>query len=175
MTNLTCDNEPSVLLGSKDLENDFIELLAQIPERDPAIFFAFTPDQVRSIFAKPDTVCALICEDGSPVAGGLLWRPMPNDAENVLREHEGGEIGMEAGTYLQLDNTVVLPDHRGAGLQGVVVRALMRDVHEPVVATVSPKNPASKKTLAKCGFVKRKLVKRHEGHERNVVVLEPDR
>lgn len=166
-------NEPSVELGTTELANDFIGLLAQIPERDPATFFAFTPEQLRLIFAKPDTICALIYEGDRPIAGGILWRPMPEDAEIILREHEGGEIDMETGTYLQLDNTVVLPSHRGAGLQGVVVRTLTRDVHEPVVATVSPRNPASEKTLVKCGFAKRKLVERHEGHERNVVVLEP--
>lgn len=165
------DNEPSVVLGSTELENDFIGLLAQIPERDPATFFAFTPEQIQLIFAKPDTICALVYEGDSPIAGGILWRPMPEDAEIIFREHEGSEIGMEAGTYLQLDNTVVLPSHRGAGLQGIVVRALTHDVYEPVVATVSPKNPASEKTLAKCGFAKRKLVARHDGHKRYVVTL----
>lgn len=172
MIALAYDNEPRVVLGKAELQDEFIDLLAQIPERDPATFFAFTPDQIRLIFSKPETLCALIYGDGEPVAGGIRWRPMPEDPEEITCEHEGGDIGLVAGTYLQLDNTVVIPARRGAGLQGTVIRALTDDVNELVVATVSPDNPASEKTLLKCGFEIRKLVSRHGDNKRYIVTLE---
>ena len=165
-------NPDSFITGKKELMNDFLKLLEKIPERDPRTFFAFSPEVVKAIFAKEDTRCVLMKNDEQEiVAGGILWRPSKSDPEDVLAEHEGEELGLKADDYWQLDNTVVVPSSRGAGLQAHIVRKLLDEVTEEeiVVATVSPENPASKRTLLKCGFEIRKLVKRHEDFERYIV------
>lgn len=112
----------------------------------------------------------MIYDADVPVAGGFAWHPRANDDELIKAEHEGAEAGFEAGSYLQLDNTVVIPSHRDNGLQAVLVESLLQDVDETAVATVSPKNPASYKTLVKCGFEAHKLVNRHGEYQRYIMV-----
>ncbi len=112
----------------------------------------------------------MIYDADVPVAGGFAWHPSADDDELIRVEHEGAEAGFEAGSYLQLDNTVVIPSHRGNGLQAVLVEALLQGVDETAVATVSPKNPASYKTLVKCGFEVRELVNRHGEYQRYIMV-----
>ncbi len=158
--------------GGKDLLDDFLLLLSRIPERDPSVFFAFSEDQVREIFEKQTTSCCIFYDGRVPVAGGFIWTPEAQDSAMLSKEHEGIELGYAVGGYQQLDNTVVDPEHRGEGLQAKVVSCLLRGVQGKVVATVSPKNPVSRKNLCGCGFTEVKRVERHGGYERLVLLCE---
>lgn len=158
--------------GDEAILKQFLELLSKIPERDPTTFFAFDDDVIAEIFAKPDTRCSFVFDDDVAVAGGFIWRPETGDPPNVCAEHEGADIGLKAGEYLQLDNTVVLPEYRGCGLQKIVIEALIEDVDIPIVATVAPSNTASFKTLERCGLEVRRTLERRGGYRRHVMLLE---
>lgn len=135
-------------------------------------FFAFDDDVIAEIFAKPDTRCSFVLDDELVVAGGFIWKPEADDPPNVRAEHEGVDIGLKAGEYLQLDNTVVLPEYRGSGLQRVVIEALVKGVNIPIVATVAPSNIASFKTLERCGLEVCRTLERRGGYRRHVMLLE---
>lgn len=169
----------TVVTSSNDAAEIFSSLLELIPERDPKIFFAFDNQQVLEIANKPDTIFSFIYNQDNtenPIAGGILWRPQNNDPECLQQEHEGGDIDLECGTYLQIDNTVVVPEYRGYGLQRDVIIAIYAylneqlENYEDIVATVSPDNPASLINLLRCGFRKGRLVKRHGSNERYVLL-----
>lgn len=92
------------------------------------------------------------------------------DSSYVHAEHEGADIGLEAGSYLQLDNTVVLPEYRGNGFQKVIIEKLLEGIDVPVVATVAPSNIASFKTLERCGLRIERTVERRGGFQRHVML-----
>ncbi len=135
-------------------------------------FFAFDDDVVAKVFSKPETICSLIFDGEAPVAGGFIWKPASDDVVCLRNEHEGVDIGLKAGCYLQLDNTVVLPGYRGNNLQRTVVSNLLSDVELPVVATVAPSNAASLKTLEDCGFRIQRTVERRGGFQRHVMLID---
>lgn len=161
--------------GDVEVLEAFCNLLERIPERDPRTFFAFEPAVVTEIFASGETICSLAFADGevSPIAGGFIWGPSASDPDELKAEHEGGDVGFVPGTYLQIDNTIVDPTHRGQRLQAHIIEHLVEGATEPIVATVSPENPASLKNLLSCGFEIRKTVERHGGFKRHVIVREP--
>lgn len=157
-----------VLGSSFKIKEDYSNLISKIPECGRETFFAFSKKLLDEIFLKKDTLCCLFYDNDIAVAGGVLWHPEDSDSLELKREHEGSGIDLEVGTYLQLDNTIVLPEYRGRKLQQRVVSSLIKDKTLPVVATASPKNIISCNNLLFCGMKKERLVLRHENIERFV-------
>ena len=94
------------------------------------------------------------CNDDGKIVGSFIFR-YPGMQEDNL----GRDIGLAEGELpkvVHMDSAVVLPEYRGHGLQSAMLsyaeKLIDKKQYSYFMATVSPNNPASYKSLEKNGY-----------------------
>jgi GNAT superfamily N-acetyltransferase len=161
--------------NSKEIIADMKTLIHKTPENgNPVTFMAFTDDFVDLVFEKYSGYAVVVYEDDAPIAGGIVWKPNADKVEGLSGEFDFSDDELE--NFAQIDNTVVLPEFRGHGLQKKMIALLeekAREWNSPViVATAAPSNVASVSSFLSNDWKIERKITRHGGVERNLLKKE---
>jgi ribosomal protein S18 acetylase RimI-like enzyme len=130
----------------------------------------FSDELLDEVFCNFKVSAVVYYDLDKPIACGFVWFPK-NHEEGLAKELD---IVSQIDDYAQIDNTVVLPEYRGKGLQSNMIKLLNQSAIDLgatlLVATVSPFNKYSANNLSKNGFKVVKTIKIHGDFLRDVIV-----
>ncbi|MDD5092258.1 MAG: GNAT family N-acetyltransferase [Candidatus Wallbacteria bacterium] len=146
----------------------FLALQTEVagPVPDHSVFHPDTPDELAAWLSVPGAAFAALYDD---LLAGYTIASFPVEKSG----HPGLDIGIpeaEFSSCLVIETSIVHPDFRGRGLQQRMIKDLIESWIQKGVSHVfsycSPKNPASLKSLLRCGLGIRKTVLKFGGFER---------
>jgi L-amino acid N-acyltransferase YncA len=142
-------------MGLKEVVNLQETVAMNLP--DPEIFRSHPVEEFGALFRIERSVIGIFTEEGL-IAYSIIH--LPGEGEENL----GKDIAIpaeEQKSLAHLQATVVHPIYRGNSLQrrmaGAHVKVIKDLGSEHVCCTISPKNPASLRSILSCGFVVRGL------------------
>lgn len=168
-------NDIVIKLATKENVDEIYSLMQEVYNKleDKTLYVCDDLEYVKNhIQDKGFTVIA--CNDKSKIIGSFIFR-FPMDSKDNL----GRDIGLEKeklGQVVHMESVVVLSQYRGNGLQQAMLKygeeLIDKAKYKYFMATVSPNNPGSYKSLEKCGYKMILAKEKYNGLERRIYLKE---
>ena len=140
---------------------------------EPDHFFADDLDFIKDHIDKKGFTLLAQCEGKN--AGFLVIR-FPKEKEDNLIKNIPASMNIavdQAGKVAHFESAAVLPEFRGRKIQQLLmeeaIHMLQDTPYEYYMATVHPQNPASLKSLQKCGFRVINTTQKYGGMKRDIL------
>lgn len=142
---------PAKLQDAEAIHTIMVEVSNALP--DPSIYVCDDLDYVKAQLSG-NGFGVVACDAAERIVGSFIFRFPGMSQDNLGRDIQFAEE--ELSYVVHTESCVVLPSHRGQNLQLKMLQYAEQLVdynkYKYMLATVSPENPASYKTLEKAGY-----------------------
>ena len=161
--------------ASKEDVSEIYALMQKVYDglEDKTLFICDSMDYVEEQIRK-DGFAVIACNKAGKLIGAFIFRYPQLEEDNLGRDIFLEE--RELKKVVHMEAAVVLPEYRGRGLQSGLLKygekLIDKNRYKYFMATVSPKNPASYKTLEKQGYHCMTTKEKYHGKIRRIYLKE---